>query len=147
MKKQADSNNRKEEVLLLKEKIKFLESENSILKSDINIEQKVIDSILEHNPNLLNYQCCRVSENASNEIYQKSSDNKEKKLKKSPDKNKNSDSNRNNTNVTAGKQNDKRDQNKDQDEARDNKTPKKDIVITGGSMIKYVNGREISRSS
>ena len=30
---------------------------------------------------------------------------------------------------------------------RDNKTPKKDIVIIGDSMIKYINGREISRSS
>ena len=144
--KPADSNNKKDEVLLLKEKIKFLESENSFLKSDINIKQKVIDSILEHNFNLLNHQCCRVSENANNEIYQKS-ENKEKKLKKSPDKNKNRDSNRNKTNVTARKQNDKRSQIEDQDEVRDNKTPKKDIVIIGDSMIKYINAREISRSS
>ena len=74
--KPADSNNKKDEVLLLKEKIKFLGSENCFLKSDINIKQKVIDSILEHNSNLLNHQCCRVSENANNEIYQKSSENK-----------------------------------------------------------------------
>ena len=59
--KLADSNNKKDEVLLLKEKI---------------------------NSNLLNHQCCRVSENANNEIYQKSSENEEKKLKKYPDKNK-----------------------------------------------------------
>ena len=106
----------------------------------------MIDSILEHNSNLLNYQCCPVWENASNEIYQKSSENKEKKLKKSPDKSKNSDSNRNNTNVTAGKQNDKRGQTKIKTKPRDNKTPKKNIATIGGSMIKYVNGREISRS-
>ena len=68
--KPADSNNKKDEVKI-KEKIKFLESENSFLKSDINIKQKVIDSILEHNSNLLNHQCCRVSENANNEIYQR----------------------------------------------------------------------------
>ena len=30
---------------------------------------------------------------------------------------------------------------------RDNKTPKKDIVIIGDSMIKYINGLEMSRSS
>ena len=78
--KPADSNNKKEEVLLLKEKIKFLQSENSFLKSAINIKQKVMASILEHNSNLLNHQCCRVSENANNEIYQKS-ENKKKKLK------------------------------------------------------------------
>ena len=118
-----------------KEKTNFLESENSFLKSDINIKQKVIDSILEHNSNSLNHQCCCVSENAKNEIYQKSSENKEKKLKKSPDKNRNRDSNRNNIIVTARKQNDKRDQNEDQDEVRDNKAPKKDIVIIGDSMI------------
>ena len=117
------------------------------MKSDINIKQKVTDSVLEHNSNLLNHQCCQVSENANNEIYQKSSENKEKKLKKSPEKNKNRDSNRNNTSVTARKQNDKRSQIEDQDEVRDNKTPKKDIVIIGDSMIKYINDREISRSS
>ena len=53
----ADSNNNKDEVLSLKEKIKFLELENNFLKSDINIKQKVTDSILEHNCNLLNHQC------------------------------------------------------------------------------------------
>ena len=130
----------------LKEKIKFLESENSFLKSDINIKQKVIDSILEHNSNLLNHQCCRGSENANNEIYQKSSETRQKKLKIS-DKSKNRDSNRNNTNVTARRQNDKHSQNEDKDEVRGNKTPKKDIVIIGDSMIKYMNGREISRYS
>ena len=100
--KPSDSNNEKGEVLLLKEKIKFLESENNFLKSDIiNIKQKVIDSILEHNSNLLNRQCCRVSENIDNEIYQKSNANKEMKLKKSSDKNKNRDSHRNNNKVSA----------------------------------------------
>ena len=101
----------------------------------------MIDSILEHNFNLLNHQCCRTSKNANNEIYQKSDENKEKKLKKSPDKSKNTDSNRNNINVTARKQNDKRSQNED------NKTPKKDIVIIDDSLIKYMYGWEMSRSS
>ena len=107
--------------MLLKEKIKFLESENSFLMSDINIKQKVIDSVLEHNSNLLNHHFCRGSENVNNEIYQKSSETREKKFKKSPDKNKNRDSNRNNSNVTARKQNDKRSQNEDKDEVRGNK--------------------------
>ena len=47
--------------MLPKEKIKFLESGNSFLKSDINIKQKMIDSILELNSHLLNHQCCWVS--------------------------------------------------------------------------------------
>ena len=46
--KPADSNNEKDEALLLKEKVKFLELENSFLKSNINIKQKMIDSILKH---------------------------------------------------------------------------------------------------
>ena len=86
--KTANLNNKKDEVMSLKEKIKFLESENSFLKSDTNIKQKVIDSILEHNSNLLNHQCCQGSENANNEIYQKSSETRERKLKISPDKKK-----------------------------------------------------------
>ena len=57
-KKPTDSINDKEEALLLKEKIKLLRSENSLLKSDITTKQKVIDSILEHNPNLLYHKCC-----------------------------------------------------------------------------------------
>ena len=57
-KKPTDSINDKEEVLLLKEKIKLLRSENSLSKSDITTKQKVIDSILEHNPNLLYHKCC-----------------------------------------------------------------------------------------
>ena len=85
--------------------------------------------------NQLIIECCRVSENANNEIYQKSIENKEKKLKKS-DRNKNRDSNRNNTNVTARKQNHKRSRNEDKGQVRDNKSPKKDIAIIGDSMIK-----------
>ena len=125
--KPADLNMKKDGVMLLREKIKFLELENSFLKSDINIKQKVIDSILEYNSNLLNHQHCRGSENANNEIYQKSCKTGEQKLKNSPDKNKNRDSTRNNTNVTARKQNDKRYQKEDKEEVRGNKTPKKDI--------------------
>ena len=57
--------------------------------------------------------------------YQKYSENKDKKLKKSPDKNKNGDSNRNNICVTATKQNVKRCQNENHVEVSDNKTPRK----------------------
>ena len=56
--KPADSNNEREEVLLIKEKIKVLESENSFLKSDITIKQKATDSILGNKSDLLNHQCC-----------------------------------------------------------------------------------------
>ena len=77
-KKPTDSINDKEEVLLLKEKIKLLRSENSLSKSDITTKQKVIDSILEHNPNLLYHKCCWVSQNVNNDRHQKSSEKKNK---------------------------------------------------------------------
>ena len=64
---------------------------------------------------------------------------------KSPGKNKNRGSNRNNMNVTARKQNDQHSQNKDKNEVRE--TLKNDIIIIGDSMIEYMNGWGISRSS
>ena len=38
--KRSDSNNKRDEVMLVKEKIKLLESENSFSKNEINIKQK-----------------------------------------------------------------------------------------------------------
>ena len=64
---------------------------------------------------------------------------------KSPGKNKSRGSNRNNMNVTARKQNDQHSQNKDKNEVRE--TLKKDIIIIHDSMIEYMNGWGISRSS
>ena len=40
----------------LEAKIKFLETENKLLKDDITNKQKLIDSILEHNSNLIQAQ-------------------------------------------------------------------------------------------
>ena len=102
MKKKNQLTHNEKEVLLLKGKIQFLKSKNNFLKSDIIIKQKVKDLILENNSNLLNNQCCRILQNTNNEIHQKRSENKEKKLKKSPDKNKNRYSNRNNTTLLLG---------------------------------------------
>ena len=48
-------------------------------------------------------------------------------------------------NVTARKQNDQHSQNKDKNEVRE--TLKKDIIIIHDSMIEYMNGWGISRSS
>ena len=98
---------------MLKQKIRPLQLENSFLKGDINIKQEVIDSILP------TYWIINIVE------YQKYSENKDKKLKKSPGKNKNGDSNRNNICVTATKQNVKRCQNENHVEVSDNKTPRK----------------------
>ena len=128
--KQPGSNNEEEEVFILKEKIKFLESVNNFLKSDISIKQKVKDSILN---TTTTYWIINVVE------YRKTltikSIKREEKTKNV--KNKNRDSNRNSNNFTARKQNDQRSQNENQDEVRDNKTSKKEIVIIGDFMIKF----------
>ena len=82
-----------------------------------------------------------------NNVKHRHAISKEMKIKKSPNKSKNRDSNRNNINFAARKQNDKkRDQKSfesDRDNTSDNKTPKRDIVIIGDSMIKYMNCREM----
>ena len=52
--------NEKEEICALKQKVKSLEVENKFLRNDVVCKQNLIDSLLEHNSNLLNHQCCRV---------------------------------------------------------------------------------------
>ena len=52
--------NEKEEICALKQKVKSLEVENKFLRNDVVSKQNLIDSLLEHNLNLLNHQCCRV---------------------------------------------------------------------------------------
>ena len=57
--------------MLFKEKTIFLESEKSFLKVDIAIQQKVIDGIFEYNSNLLNNECCRLSQNTNIRIIKR----------------------------------------------------------------------------
>ena len=76
LKEDNDSNNEKKGMLLLHEKINFLESENRFLKGDI---------IIKHKSNLLRHRWCRVK----SEIHQRIVKTKKKqKRKKSPDKKK-----------------------------------------------------------
>ena len=93
-----------------------------MLKGDITTKQKVIDSILEHSPNLL-YHKMRTK------------------------KSKNRDSNSNNTNVTAQKKNYNKYNQKtfesNHDKVRDNKIPKRDIVTIGDSIIQHMSNREM----
>ena len=139
LKEDNDSNNEKKGLLLLHEKINFLESENSFLKGDI---------IIKHKSSLLRHQCCRVK----SEIHQRIVKTKKKKKKEKNLLTKESkDSNRYNTNFTARKQNDNKWSHKsfesDQEKVRNTKTFKKDIITISDSMIKYVNDREILRFS
>ena len=50
--------NEKEEKCALKQKVKYLEVENKFLRNDVISKQNLTDSLLEHNSNLLNHQCC-----------------------------------------------------------------------------------------
>ena len=88
---------------------------------------------------LTEHNCWQVSQDTNNEIHWKSGENKGKKLKQYPYENKNRDCNRNNYNVTAWKQNDNKRSQKsfesDQDQVRDNKSHKNDIVILGDYKI------------
>ena len=60
--------NEKEEICALKQKVKSLEVENKFLRNDVVSKQNLIDSLLEHNSNLLNQQCCRVSQGTQSNI-------------------------------------------------------------------------------
>ena len=43
----------------LKQNVKSLEIKNRFLGNDAVSKQNLIDSLLDHNSNLLNHQCCR----------------------------------------------------------------------------------------
>ena len=50
-------------LILLRERIKYLESENKFLNDDIFNKQKLIEKVLESNSNLVEHQSCHVSFN------------------------------------------------------------------------------------
>ena len=57
-----------EEICALKRKVKSLEVENKVLRNDVVSKQNLIDSLLEHNANLLNHRCCRVIQNTQSNV-------------------------------------------------------------------------------
>ena len=128
---------KKSEDLLLRERVKYLESENKFLKDDIFNKQKLIDKLLENNNKLVDYRSHHVpvqyiqgsqsgSVNASrspNDRKYKPVDNNRPQVKLRENKNPN---NKENHSVI-------------------NSTSKKEIIIVGDSMIKHVTGREVSR--
>ena len=60
--------NEKEEICTLKQKVKSLEVENKFLRNDVVSKQNLINSLLEHNSNLLNHQCCRVIQDTQSNV-------------------------------------------------------------------------------
>ena len=60
--------NEKEGICSLKQKVKSLEVENKFFRNDAVSKQNLIDFLLEHNSNLLNYQCCRVIQDTQSNV-------------------------------------------------------------------------------
>ena len=59
---------KKKKYATLKQKFKSLEVENKFLRNDVVSKQNLIDSLLEHNSNLLNHQCCRVIQDTQSNV-------------------------------------------------------------------------------
>ena len=131
------STDKSEELILLRERIKYLESENKFLKDDIFNKQKLIDKLLENNNKLVDHQSHHVpvqyiqgsqsgpvnGSRSLNDSKYKPVDNNSLPVKLRENKN---SSNKENHGVIKS-------------------TSKKEIMIVGDSMIKHVNGREVSR--
>ena len=127
------------DLILLRERVKYLESENKFLKDDIFNKKKHIDKLLENNNKLVDFRSHHVpvqyiqdSQSGSVNGSRSSNDRKYKPV----------------------------DDNKPQVKLRENKNPnnkenhgvvnsasKKEIIIVGDSMIEHVNGREVSRDN
>ena len=63
----SDSNE-KDEICALKQKVKTLEVENQFLRNDVVSKQNLIDSLPEHNSNLLSHQCCGVIQDTQSNV-------------------------------------------------------------------------------
>ena len=124
----------------LQTKIKLLENENKLMKDDIKNKQKLIDSILEHNSNLIQAQNV-FAQNHS--VTRKIND---KSISHTNTNNVLRNDKKNESNVP------KDDRFKELQvsfkdlypEAHQPKV-KKNIVVIGNSLIKNVNGRDVSR--
>ena len=124
----------------LQTKIKLLENENKLLKDDIKNKQKLIDSILEHNSNLTQAQNIFAHNHS---VTRKIND---KSIR--------------HTNTSNVLRNDKKNESnvpkddrfkevqvsfKDLHPEAHQPNVKKNIVVIGDSIIKNVNGRDVSR--
>ena len=144
--------NEKEQICALKQKLKSLEAENKFLRNDVVSKQNLIDSLLEHNSNLLNHQCCRVIQDTQSnvrsgintDVTDNHSNNHGVNTITNEKTNKQTTSYKNNNKMTVHKDSD--DGNLIKRQSANSSTLKKEVFIIGDSMIKYVNGREVSRN-
>ena len=144
--------NEKEQICALKQKVKSLEAENKFLRNDVVSKQNLIDSLLEHNSNLLNHQCYRVLQDTQSnvrsgintDVTDNHSNNHGFNTITNEKTNKQNTSYKNNNKTTVHKDSD--DGNLIKRQSGNSSMVKKEIFIIGDSIIKYVNGREDSRN-
>ena len=150
-----DSCNEFEDRNMLENKIKMLEFENNLLKNDISNKQKLIDTILEHNSKLLNNQTIN---NSISTVKKKTiTDGQEHKDEMS-------DVGLNNEQAVIendiseqhenkNQKNDKEKNDRGNDKSKkakipiDDKKKNKKIYILGDSMVKHVEGWQLSKST
>ena len=144
--------NEKEEICALKQKVKFLEVENKFLINDVVSKQNLTDPLLEHNSNLLSHQCCRVIQDTqsnvrsgiSTDVTDNHSNNHGVNTFTNEKTNKQTTFYKKNNKTTVHKDSD--DGNLIKRQSTNSSTVKKEVSVIGDSMIKYVNGREVSRN-
>ena len=143
---------KKDEICALKKKIKTLKIEENSLKSYVVSGQKLIDSLLEQNSNLLSHQCFGVTQDTQSNV--RSGINTNVTANHSSNHGVNTITNEKaNKPTTSSKKNNKTTVHKDNDDSNLIKRQstkisvvKKEVFIIGDSMIKYVNGRGVSRN-
>ena len=146
-----DSCNEFEDRNILENKIKMLEFENNLLKNDISNKQKFIDTILEHNGKLINNQTSNVTMVKKKTIpdYQEHKD-------KTSDVEINNEQTHieNYINEQIQTIDEKKDREKNDKENKkskkgklpvDNKKKNKKIYILGDSIVKHVEGWQLSK--
>ena len=138
-----DSDNNFGEKTVVENKIKLLELENKLLKDDISNKQKFIDTVLEHNGNLINNQTSDVTLIIRKRI---------------PDSQHQSDIDRDDQrehveNKSHKEKHQVNESNKDNDKSsHTEQLPSKDkknkdtVYILGDSMVKHVEGWKVTKS-
>ena len=148
----SDSNE-KEKICALKQKVTSLEIENKFLRNDVVSKENLIDSLLEHNSNLLNHQCCRVIQETQSNVQSGIKTDVTDNHSNNHGVNSNT-TDKTNIQTTSYKKGDKTTVHRDNDysnlikqQLANSSTVKKDAFITSGSIIKYVNGRAVSHNN
>ena len=122
------------------------------MRNNVVSKQNLIDSLLEHNSNLLNHQCCRVIQDAQSnvrsgintDVTDNHSNNHGVDTITNEKTNKQTNSYKKNDEKTVHKDSD--DSNLIKQHSANSPTLKKEVFIIGDSIIKHVNGREVSRN-